>query len=87
VSTLVVGSIALDTVETPFGRVENALGGTAVFFSLAAGCSQTCSWWEWSERIFRPVARPCWRNVEWIWRAYSAFRGKPSGGLASTTST
>jgi len=37
VSTLVVGSIALDTVETPFGRVENALGGTAVFFSLAAG--------------------------------------------------
>lgn len=35
-SSLVVGSIALDTVETPFGRVENALGGTAVFFSLAA---------------------------------------------------
>lgn len=35
-STLVVGSIALDTVETPFGRAENALGGTAVFFSLAA---------------------------------------------------
>jgi sugar/nucleoside kinase (ribokinase family) len=36
VSSLVVGSIALDTVETPFGRVERALGGTAVFFSLAA---------------------------------------------------
>lgn len=35
-STLVVGSIALDTVETPFGRAEEALGGTAVFFSLAA---------------------------------------------------
>jgi sugar/nucleoside kinase (ribokinase family) len=36
VSTLVVGSIALDTVETPFGRAEEALGGTAVYFSLAA---------------------------------------------------
>ena len=36
-SSLVVGSVALDTVETPFGRAENALGGTAVFFSLAAG--------------------------------------------------
>ncbi|MGI8969010.1 MAG: PfkB family carbohydrate kinase [Chloroflexota bacterium] len=35
-TSLVVGSVALDTVETPFGRVENALGGTAVFFSLAA---------------------------------------------------
>lgn len=35
-STLVVGSIALDTVETPFGRAEEALGGTAVYFSLAA---------------------------------------------------
>jgi sugar/nucleoside kinase (ribokinase family) len=36
VSTLVVGSVALDTVETPFGKAEEALGGTAVFFSLAA---------------------------------------------------
>ncbi len=35
-SSLVVGSVAFDTVETPFGRAENALGGTAVFFSVAA---------------------------------------------------
>lgn len=34
-STLVVGSVALDTVETPFGRAVEALGGTAVYFSLA----------------------------------------------------
>ena len=33
---LVVGSVALDTVETPFGRIEEALGGSAVFFSCAA---------------------------------------------------
>lgn len=32
----VVGSIALDTVETPSGRNEEGLGGAAVYFSLAA---------------------------------------------------
>ncbi|MBI4420356.1 MAG: sugar kinase, partial [Gemmatimonadetes bacterium] len=35
-SLLVVGSVALDTVETPFGSVVDALGGSAVFFSCAA---------------------------------------------------
>jgi sugar/nucleoside kinase (ribokinase family) len=35
-SLLVVGSVALDTVETPFGRVQDALGGSATFFSAAA---------------------------------------------------
>ncbi|GAC1451117.1 MAG: PfkB family carbohydrate kinase [Isosphaeraceae bacterium] len=33
---LVVGSVALDSVETPRGVVENALGGSATFFSYAA---------------------------------------------------
>lgn len=35
-SLLVVGSIALDTVETPFGLAEERLGGSAVYFSYAA---------------------------------------------------
>ena len=35
-SILVVGSVALDTVETPSGKVDNALGGAAVYFSMAA---------------------------------------------------
>lgn len=35
-SLLVVGSVALDSVETPFGRVDDALGGSATFFSAAA---------------------------------------------------
>ena len=33
---LVVGSIALDSVETPFGKAENVLGGSGTFFSAAA---------------------------------------------------
>jgi sugar/nucleoside kinase (ribokinase family) len=35
-SLLVVGSVALDTVETPFGRADDALGGSATFFAASA---------------------------------------------------
>jgi sugar/nucleoside kinase (ribokinase family) len=35
-SLLVVGSVALDSVETPFGKVDDALGGSATFFAAAA---------------------------------------------------
>jgi sugar/nucleoside kinase (ribokinase family) len=35
-SVLVVGSVALDSVETPFGKAEDVLGGSATFFSAAA---------------------------------------------------
>ncbi len=34
---LVVGSVALDTIHTPAGKVESALGGSASYFALAAG--------------------------------------------------
>src|ERR1035437_4545528 len=35
-SLLVVGSIGIDTVETPAARRENILGGSAVYFAYAA---------------------------------------------------
>ncbi len=35
-SILIVGSVALDSVETPFDKIENALGGSATYFSIAA---------------------------------------------------
>ena len=35
-SLVVVGSVAYDTVSTPFGRRESALGGSATYFSIAA---------------------------------------------------
>ncbi len=35
-SILVVGSVALDSVATPFGTAKRVLGGSAVFFSSAA---------------------------------------------------
>ncbi|MBM4194557.1 MAG: sugar kinase [Gemmatimonadetes bacterium] len=33
---LVVGSVALDSVETPFGRADDALGGSGTYFSASA---------------------------------------------------
>lgn len=33
---LVVGSVAFDSIETPFGQVEEVLGGSATYASLAA---------------------------------------------------
>ena len=35
-SILCVGSVALDSVETPFGSADRVLGGSAVFFAAAA---------------------------------------------------
>ena len=35
-TVLVVGSVALDSVETPFGRADDALGGSATYFAASA---------------------------------------------------
>jgi len=35
-AVLVVGSVALDSVETPFGSVSDALGGSGTYFSTSA---------------------------------------------------
>ncbi|MBN2020790.1 MAG: hypothetical protein JW749_11275, partial [Sedimentisphaerales bacterium] len=35
-SLLVTGSIGIDTIKTPFGVSKNCLGGSAVYFSMAA---------------------------------------------------
>jgi len=35
-SVLVVGSIAIDSVETPYGKRKKVLGGSAVYFSVSA---------------------------------------------------
>ena len=37
-SVLVVGTVALDTVQSPFGKVKDTLGGSAAYFAVAASC-------------------------------------------------
>jgi sugar/nucleoside kinase (ribokinase family) len=38
---LIVGSVAYDTIETPLGKVEKALGGTATYGSISASYFST----------------------------------------------
>ena len=35
-SLLVVGSVAFDALESPYGKVERAVGGAATYFAVAA---------------------------------------------------
>jgi sugar/nucleoside kinase (ribokinase family) len=63
-SILVVGSVAYDTVDTPFGRAEKVLGGSASFFSVAAS-------------FFAPVNLVAVVGDDFGEKALSAFKGRP----------
>ena len=63
-SILVVGSVAYDTVETPFGRAERVLGGSASFFSVAAS-------------FFVPVNLVAVVGQDFGERQLAAFAGRP----------
>jgi sugar/nucleoside kinase (ribokinase family) len=63
-SILVVGSVAYDTVETPFGRAERVLGGSASFFSVAAS-------------FFSPVNLVGVVGNDFGEEQLAAFRGRP----------
>ena len=36
IDLVIIGTVALDSIETPFGRVKDALGGSACYASIAA---------------------------------------------------
>lgn len=61
---LVVGSIALDTRDGPFGKVKEELGGSAVYFALAASLVMPV-------KVVGPVGRD---SVD---RVSRAFQGRP----------
>jgi sugar/nucleoside kinase (ribokinase family) len=63
-SILVVGSVAYDTVETPFVRAEKVLGGSASFFAVAAS-------------FFAPVNLVAVVGDDFGEKPLSAFRGRP----------
>jgi sugar/nucleoside kinase (ribokinase family) len=63
-SILVVGSVAYDTVESPFGRAERVLGGSASFFSVAAS-------------FFSPVNLVGVVGEDFGEEQLAAFRGRP----------
>ena len=62
-STLVVGSVAYDTIETPFGKAERILGGAASYFSVAAS-------------FFTPVRLVAVVGEDFGEQQMAAFRGR-----------
>jgi sugar/nucleoside kinase (ribokinase family) len=63
-SILVVGSVAYDTVETPFGKAERVLGGSASFFAVAAS-------------FFVPVNLVAIVGSDFGEKQLAAFKGRP----------
>jgi sugar/nucleoside kinase (ribokinase family) len=61
---LVVGSVAYDTVETPFGKAERVLGGSASFFAVAAS-------------YFVPVNLVAVVGNDFGEKQLAAFKGRP----------
>jgi sugar/nucleoside kinase (ribokinase family) len=61
---LVVGSVALDTRDGPFGKVREELGGSAVYFALAASLLVPV-------KVIAPVGRDAIDQVA------RAFQGRP----------
>src|SRR5260370_41821925 len=61
---VVVGSVAYDTVATPFGRAERVLGGSASFFAVAAS-------------FFAPVNLVGVVGRDFGEAQLAAFRGRP----------
>ncbi len=63
-SILVVGSVAYDTIETPFGRAQRILGGSASYFAVAAS-------------FFAPVNLVGVVGQDFGEEQLAAFRGRP----------
>ena len=61
---LVVGSIALDTRDGPFGKLKDELGGSALYFALAASLVLPV-------KVSAPVGRDAVKRVS------AAFEGRP----------
>ena len=79
-SVLVVGSVALDSVETPFGHADNVLGGSATFFAasashFAAGATRRRGRQRLPDRPARAArARAAWTSAGSSTRKGESFR-------------
>ena len=63
-SLLVVGSVAFDALESPYGKVERTLGGAATYFAVAAS-------------FFAPVSLVAVVGEDFTSKDAEIFRGRP----------
>jgi len=80
VSLLVVGSVAFDALESPYGKVERALGGAATYFAVAASFFTHVNLVGIVGDDFTEVDARIFMGVLSILRGWNAQPGKPSSG-------
>ena len=85
---LAVGSVAFDSIKTPFGEASRVVGGAATYFAIAASFFTEV-------RIVAVVGEDFGANVEKVFGGRTidlagprdACRARRSAGRASTAST
>ena len=77
-SILCVGSVALDSVETPFGKADRVLGGSAVYFSAAATV--------WASRPNPLAMARTWARLRLPLNALSSSKADPLSTAAGSPS-
>ena len=77
-SLFVVGSVALDSVETRAGKRAEVLGGAASYFSVAASflAPRRCASPAWSATTSPRSTPSCSSRTASTWRGWSASRGR-----------
>ena len=84
-SLLVVGSVALDSIFTPFGETADALGGSAVYFSVAGvAAASGAGGRRGRERLSGGRARAARARGDRLVAAWSTPKARASAGRAST---
>ena len=86
-SILCVGSVALDSVETPFGKADRVVGGSAVYFSAAATLLNPVQVVGVVGEDYPMTELDFLASVERTSAASSRWRGRASSGRDATTST
>ena len=82
-SLLVTGSIGLDTVETPAGKREDIIGGSAIYFATPPASSRRSGLWAWWGKIAPNVFSPSLKAATSIPAAWKSAKGaRPSAGTA-----
>ena len=85
-SILVVGSVAYDSVKTPFGKAEEVLGGSATFFSVVASFFSRVNLVA-CVKIFVARTSNFWSREMSICRAWNIWRGELFAGKVSIATT
>ena len=84
---LTVGSVAFDSIKTPFGEGSRLVGGAATFFSVAASFFTDVRLVAVVGEDFGDTELAVFGAVRSICRVCNVYPARRSGGRANTAST